>query len=216
MKNAIGYCRVSTQRQGKSGLGLEAQQSAIQHFAETEGYTIAQTFVEVETGKGADALERRPRLAAAMKAARKGKATILVAKLDRLSRDVHFISGLMAHKARFMVAELGPTVDPFMLHVYAAVAEQERRRIGDRTREALAAARKRGVKLGNPALAKANKAAAARRARDLKPYMRDTAGMSARAAARWLNSQEEALTPTGAPWSAKTVLRVRERLRLST
>jgi DNA invertase Pin-like site-specific DNA recombinase len=215
MKTAIGYCRVSTQRQGKSGLGLEAQQSAIQRFAEAEGYTIDQTFVEVETGKGANALDRRPQLAAAMKAARKSKATILVAKLDRLSRDVHFISGLMTHKVRFMVAELGPTVDPFMLHVYAAVAEQERRRIGDRTREALAAARKRGVKLGNPALAKANKAAARQRACDLWPFMQETAGMSARAAARWLNMEGEAQTPTGAPWSSKTVLRVRERLRLS-
>jgi DNA invertase Pin-like site-specific DNA recombinase len=154
MKPAITYCRVSTQRQGKSGLGLKAQHAAIQRFAETEGYSISQTFVEIETGKGADALERRPQLAAAMKAARKGKATILVNKLDRLSRDVHFISGLMAHKVRFMVTELGPTVDPFMLHIYAAAAEQERRYISKRTKEALAAAKARGTKLGNPALAR--------------------------------------------------------------
>jgi Resolvase, N terminal domain len=121
MKNAIGYCRVSTQRQGKSGLGLEAQQSAIRRFAEAEGYTIDHTFVEVETGKGADALDRRPQLAAAMKAARKNKAAILVAKLDRLSRDVHFISGLMTHKVRFLVAELGPR------SVYAACLRGRRR-----------------------------------------------------------------------------------------
>jgi DNA invertase Pin-like site-specific DNA recombinase len=149
MHTAISYVRVSTNRQGKSGLGLEAQTAAIQHFAEANGFTITSTFTEIETGKGADALERRPQLAAAMKAARKSTAHILVAKLDRLSRDVHFISGLMVHKVRFVVAELGPNVDPFMLHIYAAVAEQERKRISQRTKDALAAARRRGVKLGS-------------------------------------------------------------------
>jgi hypothetical protein len=109
-----------------------------------------------------------------MKAARKSKAYVLVSKLDRLSRDVHFISGLMARKVKFLVAELGPDVDPFMLHIYAAVAEAERKRIGQRTKDALAAARRRGVKLGNSTLAKANKAAAARRARDLRPFMQET------------------------------------------
>jgi DNA invertase Pin-like site-specific DNA recombinase len=107
MKTAIAYVRVSTAQQGKSGLGLEAQQAALARFAEAEGYDLIQTFEEVETGKGSDALERRPQLSAALKAARAHKAPIIVAKLDRLSRDVHFISGLMAHRTPFIVAELG-------------------------------------------------------------------------------------------------------------
>lgn len=149
MQSAIGYVRVSTGRQGRSGLGLAAQQVAIARFAETEGFDMIETFTEVETGKGADALERRPQLAAALKVARKhGKAPIIVAKLDRLSRDVHFISGLMAHKTPFIVTELGRNVDPFMLHIHAAVAEQERRRISERTKDALAAKKAQGVALG--------------------------------------------------------------------
>ena len=98
-------------------------------FAEAEGFTFAETFSEVETGKGADALDRRPQLAAALSAAKRcGKGTpIVVAKLDRLSRDVHFISGLMTHRTPFIVAELGADADPFMLHLYAALAEKERR-----------------------------------------------------------------------------------------
>jgi Resolvase, N terminal domain len=107
MKTAIAYTRVSTARQGRSGLGLEARQAALARFAEVEGYSLIGTFQEVETGKGADALDRRPKLAAALKVARKHKSPIIVAKLDRLSRDVHFISGLMSHKTPFIVAELG-------------------------------------------------------------------------------------------------------------
>ena len=211
MKPAISYCRVSTEGQGKSGLGLEAQQFAIEQFAAAQGYIVGEMFVEIQSGKGANALERRPQLKAAMKAARKARATILVAKLDRLSRDVHFISGLMVHKVRFAAADLPPDADPFMLHIYAAVSEQERARISQRTKDALRAARKRGVKLGNPALAKANKAAARARARDLRPILRELEHLSARAAARTLNSRQ-VVTPTGAPWSSKTVGRVRERL----
>jgi DNA invertase Pin-like site-specific DNA recombinase len=97
MKPAIAYIRVSTASQGRSGLGIEAQQAALARFAEVEGFALLQTFEEVETSKGADALDRRPQLAAALKIARKHKAPIIVAKLDRLSRDVHFISGLMSH-----------------------------------------------------------------------------------------------------------------------
>jgi DNA invertase Pin-like site-specific DNA recombinase len=92
MKPAVAYVRVSTGRQGKSGLGLEAQQAALARFAGAEDYELIQMFVEVETGKGSDALERRPQLAEALRVAKKRKAPVLVAKLDRLSRDVHFIS----------------------------------------------------------------------------------------------------------------------------
>src|ERR1700693_3842565 len=92
MTTAIGYVRVSTAAQGRSGLGLEAQRAAIARFAQAEGLDITQVYEEIETGSGSDALERRPKLAAALKAARKSKSPVLVAKLDRLSRDVHFIS----------------------------------------------------------------------------------------------------------------------------
>ena len=94
---------------------------------------VAHEFVEVETGKGADALDKRPQLAAALKMAKKLKAPVVVAKLDRLSRDVHFISGLMAQRVPFIVCALGRSVDPFTLHIYAALAEQERRMISQRT-----------------------------------------------------------------------------------
>src|SRR5690349_6513489 len=107
----IGYVRVSTSKQGRSGLGIEAQQEALQRFAQAEGFELGRVFIEVETGKGSDALDRRPQLAAALGEARKLRCPVAVAKLDRLSRDVHFISGLMVHKVRFIVAELGPDVD---------------------------------------------------------------------------------------------------------
>ncbi len=147
MKPLVAYLRVSTNEQGRSGLGIEAQRATIARFAEAEGCEIAAEFEEEKTGKGFDALERRPQLVAALaEAKRHGKACpIVVAKLDRLSRDVHFISGLMAHKVPFIVAEFGPDVDPFMFHIYAALAEKERALISRRTKDALAAARARGV-----------------------------------------------------------------------
>lgn len=146
--NAIGYCRVSTQEQGIDGLGMDAQREAIAQFAHKEGMTIAHWYTEVETGKGHDALERRPELAAALKQARKMRMPVLVSKLDRLSRDVHFISGLMVDRIEFIVTQWGRQEDPFMLHMYAVIAEQERRLISQRTKVGLAAAKARGVKLG--------------------------------------------------------------------
>ena len=107
MRPLIAYVRVSTSKQGKSGLGLEAQKEALSRFAEAEGFEIVRVFVEVETGKGSDAIERRPQLAAALAEARRKRCSIGVAKLERLSRDVHFISGLMTHRVPFVVAELG-------------------------------------------------------------------------------------------------------------
>jgi DNA invertase Pin-like site-specific DNA recombinase len=138
MKPAVAYIRTSTSRQT---LGLDAQAAALDRFAQAEGFDILATFSEQETGKGADALARRPQLKEALKTAGKHKAPILVAKLDRLSRDVHFISGLMTHKTPFIVAELGADNDTFMLHIYAALAEKERRMISERTKAGLAAAR---------------------------------------------------------------------------
>jgi DNA invertase Pin-like site-specific DNA recombinase len=211
MPGVISYIRVSRPKQGQSGLGLEAQRTANRLFAEANGFEIVAEFREVETGKGADALERRPQLAAALKAAKKAKCAVAVAKLDRLSRDVHFISGLMVHKVPFIVAELGPNVDPFMLHIYAAVAEQERRKIAERTKAALAAAKARGRVLGNAALAKANRDAAAYRADALRDVFAELTGMTTRAAAAELDRRGIA-TPTGGKWSAMAVLRIRKRL----
>src|SRR3954469_18209365 len=149
MQHAVAYYRVSTARQGRSGLGIEAQRAAVQRFAEAEGFELASEFVEVETGKGSDALDRRPQLAAALAAGRGGRCPVVVAKLDRVSRDVAFIAGLMAQRVPFIVAELGVDADPVMLHLYAALAEKERRLIGERTRSALAARKAQGARLGN-------------------------------------------------------------------
>jgi DNA invertase Pin-like site-specific DNA recombinase len=164
MRQAVAYYRVSTQRQGRSGLGIEAQRSAVERFAESERITIVSEFVEVETGKGSDALDRRPQLAAALAAARSAGCPVLVAKLDRLSRDVAFISGLMAQRVPFIVAELGADADPFMLHLYAALAEKERRLIGERTKAALSARKAQGARLGN----RSNPAGAAARGREVQ------------------------------------------------
>jgi DNA invertase Pin-like site-specific DNA recombinase len=162
MPTIVSYFRVSTATQGRSGLGLEAQRAAVARFAQAEGFDIAAEFIEVETGKGADAIDRRPKLRAALAQAKRAKAAVCVAKLDRLSRDVAFISGLMAQKVPFIVTELGADVDPFMLHIYAALAEKERALISDRTRVALAQAKVRGVRLGNPRnLAEASRKGAA-------------------------------------------------------
>ena len=114
--------RRATQGQARSGLGLEAQRDAIAAFAKAEGFAITRTFEEHETGEGADAIDRRPQLAAAIKAARNLGGPAIVSKLDRLSRDVHFISGLMVHRVPFVVTELGADVDPFVLHLFAALA----------------------------------------------------------------------------------------------
>lgn len=214
MRAAISYLRVSTSRQGRSGLGLEAQREAIARFAAAEGFEIVGDHVEVETGKGADALDRRPELAAALAAARRRKCPVIVAKLDRLSRDVAFIAGLMAQRVPFIVAELGPDADPFMLHIYAALAEKERRLISARTRSALAAAKARGQQLGRfgaEQLAPRYKAEAEERAQILAPIFAELEGMTARAAADELN-RRGVNTPSGGTWFPMQVQRVRKRL----
>jgi DNA invertase Pin-like site-specific DNA recombinase len=212
MKTAISYIRVSTGKQGKSGLGLEAQQAALARFAEAEGYSFLETFREVETGKGADALDRRPQLTAALKAAKKAKAPIVVAKLCRLSRDVHFISGLMSHKTPFIVTELGADADPFMLHIYAALAEKERAMISRRTKDALAAKKAQGKKLGGLNAGGIRKRdEALQRAEQLRPIFAELAGLSTRKIAAELNARGVE-TPAGGRWHAVTVKRVLERL----
>lgn len=138
----VQYCRVSTDMQGKSGLGLDAQREAVRRFV-AKGDKIVATFTEVESGKNND----RPQLAAAMAEARKRGAKLLIAKLDRLARDVHFVAGLMKSDVRFVAADM-PDADPFRLHLEAAIAEEEARKISARTKAALAAAKARGVVLG--------------------------------------------------------------------
>jgi DNA invertase Pin-like site-specific DNA recombinase len=171
---AVGYVRVSTSRQGRSGLGREAQEAAIARYVDGERVTLVGQYVEVESGKGGDdALDRRPQLKAALEFARSAKCPIIVAKLDRLSRDVHFISGLMAQRVPFIVADL-PDADPFILHIYAALAEKERSLISRRTKEALASAKARGVKLGagNPLVgSKAGNEAMAQKAREFAAHI---------------------------------------------
>ena len=124
----------------------------IARFASEEGFDVVEEFVEVESGKGYDALDHRPQLANALARAKRAKCSIVVAKLDRLSRDVAFISTLMARRVPFISVELGVDCDPFMLHLYAALAEKERALISARTKAALAAKKADGSgwKPGNP------------------------------------------------------------------
>jgi len=176
MPPVIAYYRVSTERQGRSGLGLDAQAARCAVFAAQNGLAVVDAFTEVETGKGSDALERRPQLAAALAAAKRQHGAVLVAKLDRLSRDVHFIAGLMVQRVPFLVAELGADIDPFMLHIYAALAEKERRMISERTRAALAARKRQGAVLGNRTnLAEAQKLGAARTAEEARRFAANVA-----------------------------------------
>ncbi len=142
----ISYLRVSTQQQGRSGLGLEAQRLMNNTFVLVHGGAIVREYIEVDSGGN----DERVELALAMKHAHKVKGNVLVAKLDRLSREVSYISTLMAKGIRYVVAELGPDVDPFMLHIYAAVAQKERALISARTKAALAAKKARGGVLGHP------------------------------------------------------------------
>jgi DNA invertase Pin-like site-specific DNA recombinase len=215
MRAVVSYLRVSTDKQGKSGLGIEAQREAMARFIAAEGCELLAEHVEIETGKGADALERRPQLAAALAHARKAKAAVLVSKLDRLSRDVHFISGLMAHRVPFIVAELGADADPFMLHIYAALAEKERALISDRTRLALAQRKAQGATLGNRTNlsaaqargADANRTAADAFAANVLPIVRqiEASGVSGyRKLADALNARG-IRTARGGVWHATTV-----------
>jgi DNA invertase Pin-like site-specific DNA recombinase len=220
MARAIAYYRVSTTRQGKSGRGIEAQRAAVQRFAETEGFDLLGEHVEIDTGKAADALERRPELAAALARARTAKGAVVVAKLDRLSRDVHFISGLMAHRVPFIVAELG--ADPFMLHRYAALAEPERALISARTKAALAAKKAAGARPGNPRAAEvapmahaANRAAADQFAANALPIVQSIQASGVRTLqgiAETLNDRG-VRTARGGQWHASTVANLLARAR---
>jgi len=142
----ISYCRVSTTQQGRSGLGLEAQKAAVASYLHGRGTLLAE-FVEVETGKGANALAKRPELRTAFLACKRQGATLVIAKLDRLARNVHFVSGLLESGCDFVAADM-PHASKVMIQMYAVMAEWERDQISARTKAALAAAKVRGVKLG--------------------------------------------------------------------
>lgn len=219
MKKLIGYVRVSTKEQGDSRNGLEAQRHAIEAFATLHGYAIIEIVEEVASGKLRQ--EHRPVLDAAINKVLKTKdAHLIVSKLDRLSRDASFILNLMNTKASFIVADLGESVGPLMLHLHAIIAEDERRRISSRTREAMERLAARGVKLGNPndmkPVSAMGGAATAAEADKFAARMRPTIermtghGMTLRAIAEELNHSR---TPTarGGKWSAATVSNIINR-----
>lgn len=213
---AIAYLRVSTDRQGRSGLGLEAQREAVARYAREAQLELVGEFLEVETGKGSNALSKRPELLAALSEAKRSKAKLVLAKLDRLARNVHFISGLMETGVDFAVADM-PNADRFQLHLFAALAEKEAEIISQRTKAALAAAKARGTVLGRNGkkLAKRNKAEANAR---LKPIASRLAalraeGLSIRKIAEQLNEQSIP-SPAGGQWHPANLHRALKRLEI--
>lgn len=145
MCRVVAYYRVSTEAQGRSGLGLQAQRDAVSSLCHQRNWEIIAEFTEVESGKRND----RPQLATALKRARVTGSRLVIAKLDRLSRNVAFLASLQESGAKFTAADM-PEADEFTVHILAAVAQRERKLISERTRAALAAAKMRGVRLGNP------------------------------------------------------------------
>jgi len=210
MKNQtsyIAYYRVSTTRQGNSGLGIEAQKTSVKHYVCGSGGELHSEFVEIESGKKA----RRPQLANAISQCKYTGAILLIAKLDRLARNVHFISGLIEAGVQFKAVDM-PNADRFMLHVYAAMAEEEGRRIGARTKAALQAAKARGVKLGTNSqqLAAQNRKAADQHALSIGPQikrLKTIEGLAVRSIAERLNS-DNVNSYCGGQWHPTTVQRI--------
>jgi len=197
----VAYYRVSTDKQGRSGLGLEAQRAAVEAHVSGARGKVAAEFVEIESGRKKD----RPQLAAALATARAHRAVLVIAKLDRLARNVHFVSGLMESGVEFVAADM-PTVNRLTVYILAAVAEEEARMISARTKAALAAAKARGVRLGNPNLAAGSPAQARAanavktgraqvRAADVLPFIEQ----ARRAGAITLQQFADALAARGVP-----------------
>jgi DNA invertase Pin-like site-specific DNA recombinase len=214
----VAYYRVSTARQGASGLGLDAQREAVRRFVRGGSTAVVAEFTETETGKGADALAKRPQLRAALDACRKLGATLVIAKLDRLARNVFFVSGLMESKVRFVACDM-PEANELTIHIMAAFAEHEAKRISERTRDALAAAKARGTKLGTagPVNLKRNiedrKLAADRFAGNLSLTIGSyrAAGLSQRRIVEELNKTGVAAT-RGGSWTLGQLQRIIARL----
>ncbi|QOG17600.1 recombinase family protein [Bradyrhizobium sp. SEMIA] len=216
----ISYLRVSTDRQGKSGLGIEAQRNGVAEYLNGGNWSLVKEFVEVESGKRTD----RPKLDEAIKACRIYGAKLVIAKLDRLSRDAHFLLGLEKAGVDFVAADM-PNANRLTVGIMAMVAEEERRMISKRTIDALAAAKRRGTKLGGDRGVVPTKKAremAARtlqeranaRASDLEPIiseLRAAGKTSLRAIAEGLN-EAGILTPRNRKWSAVQVQRVLSRI----
>src|SRR3984885_6677268 len=233
MNAAIGYSRVSTREQGRSGLGLAAQRADIEAFGAREGYSIRSWYQDVQTGAGADALLLRPGLATALKAARAAGCPLIVSRLDRLSRNVHFITGLMEHRVHFIVAYLGRDCDHFTLHIYASLAEQERKMIAERCRAAQAIRKRNGGKFGLQLRSKADRRrisamgraaiskAAAERAEAYRMHLEwalrqpglDGRPISFCAAAAKLN-ERNVQSPMGANWRGHQLQRMARRLAI--
>jgi DNA invertase Pin-like site-specific DNA recombinase len=212
----VAYYRVSTKRQGDSGLGLEAQRAAVLDYLNGGSWELLAEYTDVESG----ADDSRPALAKAMDHAKKARATLVIAKLDRLSRKVSFVSSLMDSGVRFIAVD-NPSANELTINILAAVAQEERRLISQRTRSALAAAKKRGVVLGNPRLGEARRAAqearqtgADRFAINVLPVIRQVqaAGCaSLRDVAAALNARG-IKTRRGSGWTAAAVSRVVSRV----
>lgn len=207
----IGYCRVSTDRQFSSGLGLDAQREAITKYADQQGRQLTQVFVEAESGK----LRERPQLTAALDACRRSKATLLIARLDRVARNVAFVSSLMETGVEFVAVD-APYANRLMLHILSAFAEHEREVISVRTKDALRAAKARGVTLGRngATLARANKERANAFAREKAPALALAYECGCRTLAEtaaFLN-QREVSAPGGGLWHPTTISRLQKRV----
>ncbi|WP_342355229.1 recombinase family protein [Spirosoma utsteinense] len=215
MKTAIAYYRVSTDQQGKSGLGLEAQQEAVRLFAEREGYQVATHYTEIESGKK----NKRPQLLAALDQCRKKKATLIIAKLDRLGRNVAFIANLMESRVQFKAVD-NPHADELMIHLLAAFAQHERKQISTRTKDALQAAIRRGKQLGKhgkEVLSQQNSEAADEFAERMRPIIGEIEhqGITTIRAIRDELNQREIPTfrSQGESWHIATVHRLVKRIR---
>lgn len=213
MSKAIAYYRVSTDRQGKSGLGLEAQNATVQQFAIFKQWEIVGEFTEIESGKK----NNRPQLQEALKQCLKQKAILVIAKLDRLGRNVAFISSLMESKVEFVAVD-NPHANRLMLHLLAAFAEHEREQISTRTKEALKAAKKRGVvlgKYGKNVLSKQNKQTADEFAVSMQPIifqLKSEGFTTIRKLKDELNNRSIPTYREGCKWHLDTVHQIISRL----